>query len=117
MEDDITVDRIKELALASGPYETLEMVIEGGPVIQQLVLATQLYQHSRQTLHHAANLRLRSEAPEHTEMVQAMVTAAKAASVAFEAAANAAYQLYWAGVHCPCEECVNERRRESAPLN
>jgi hypothetical protein len=116
-DEDITVDDLKRMALGMGPGAMVEMLTEGDPIAQHLALTTQVYQHSRELVRCAASLAGNSDSPEHAELAKAMLDAVKGAKVAFDAAANAAYQLFWLSAHCDCEECVTERRRDAAPNN
>jgi hypothetical protein len=116
-DEDITVEDIKRMALGMGPGAMVEMLAEGDPVTQHLALSTQVYQQSRELVRCAAILAGSSDLPEHAELAKAMLDAVKGAKVAFDAAANAAYQLFWLSNHCDCDECVNDRRRDAAPNN
>ena len=60
----VAVERIKALALASGPLTTAAMLAEGGPVLTLLVLATQLKREAHEVRQFAAHLRMRSDAPD-----------------------------------------------------
>lgn len=115
--EDVTVEDLKRMALHQGPMAHLEMMLEGDPLVVHLGLTAQLYKHSRELRQLAKHLRSVSDSPEHVELAKAMLDAARGARVAFDAAANAAWQLYWISNHCECEECVNERRQQQAPNN
>jgi len=115
MTDDLTVEDIKTAAL--GGEARLAMMIEGTPPIQMLVLAVQLYEMGHHVLSAADELRLTDALPEHVDFADALGTAAKAAEVAFDAAALAVYHLYQLCQHCDCEECTQRRRRENAGIN
>lgn len=116
MDDEVTLEDIKNAAMHD-TVGSLMMVLEGTPPVRHLALAAQLAQHGRDVNAMAKRLRAMSDVPEHQEMADAMRTAAHAAQLAFDAAANAVYQLVWAMQHCDCEECVQDRRRDKAESN
>lgn len=115
-EEGVTLEDIKRVALEDS-VGTLLMIIEGSPPLRHLALAAQLHQHGMDLDDAAKRLRAVAEEPEHREMADAMRTAARAAQIAFEAAANAVWQLYWITNHCTCEDCVQGKRRENAGQN
>jgi hypothetical protein len=117
MTDEITQETVIALALRADVAEQLDMVTHGDPNVTHLALAAQLFHSGQALVEYATRLPGHSDAPEHMELAKAMVTAAKAARVALEAAANAVVQLYWVTNNCECERCKTDRRREAAPLN
>lgn len=117
MTDDVTVDTIKRMALTADPLSQLDMLMAGSPPVMHLVLAAQLYTNAREVRAAAKALHSVATDPEHKELAKAMLDAYQGAKVAFDAAANAVYQLYYLTAHCDCEECVNDRRRAEAANN
>lgn len=115
--DDLTVDDVKQLALDSDPLVTAWMLAQGGPLIAHLMMAAQAEKHTKDLREMAKHVRKLSDAPEHTDLASAIITASKAATVAFDAAANAGWQMYWMCEHCTCVQCTTEKRREQAPNN
>jgi hypothetical protein len=117
MDENMTVDDLRALVLEGDMEQFVAMVITDNEVVVQLALAVQLYRHSRELKRHAKRLRATATEPEHRELADAMRTAVRSAEVAFDSALNAAWQLYWMGLHCNCEGHVQERRREQAASN
>lgn len=113
----MTVDDLRAIVLEGDMEQFVAMVITDNEVVVQLALAVQLYRHSRELKRSAKRLRATATEPEHRELADAMRTAVRAAEVAFDSALNMAWQLYWIGDHCKCQECVQGRRRAQAASN
>lgn len=115
-EDVFTREDMRRLALADD-LENLILMMASSEPVQHLALAAQLYKHSRHLNRSAKRMRATATEPEHRELADAMRTAARGAEVAFDAALNATWQLYWVGSACTCEQHVQFRRRQQAEHN
>lgn len=111
MNDELTTEQLRKLA----QEEPICLIQSGIPSLQHLALASQLHTHSQVLLAEAAEQD--GGGPEHDELAAALRDAAKAAELAFDAAVNAAYQVYWVGENCKCLCCMTERVRENAANN
>ena len=116
-EEEVTLEDIKRLALDGGPLQMIGLMVADSPPLAQLALAAQAHQHGKELRRVAIALRLVATEQEHRELADAMRDAARAAQLAFDAAANAVWQLYWITQHCDCDECVQSRRRDKAEHN
>ena len=116
MEDELTHDDIKRMALHGG-LANLLMVLDDNPLMTHLGLAAQLHRHGREMSMAGKRLRAVATGQEHRELADAMRDAGRAAQLAFDAAVNAVWQMHWLAGNCECEECVQDRRRDKAEHN
>jgi hypothetical protein len=110
---EMTREQLRQEVLNGGLDLQLRLAMAPWPPFSHLQVAAAAYR-SAQDLREWAQQIANSpghEFAEHRELVSALETAEEAASIAFDSALNAAYQLMWVMEECKCPRCTIGRTR------
>jgi hypothetical protein len=108
---DMTRERLREEVLNGGLELQLHLATAPWPPISHLQVTAAAYRSAQELREMARHVSCSpySDCAEHRELVSALETAEQAASCAFDAALNAAWQLLWMTEECKCPRCALTR--------
>jgi len=109
-------EQLRQDVLEGGLELQLSLATAPWPPFSHLQVAAAAYNSARGLREYAQRVANSpgSNWSEHKELIHAMETAEEAASLSFDSALNAAWQLMWVMEECKCPGCSIGRNRQHA---